>query len=237
MSTIQRSVVLLLTGIVFPAVAQRIVTQDFENGQIAHPFFVHAFDYDDDCCRLLKTHPGIKGLALHLVPNSDVITLAADADEIVDSIRVTLLDFEGGFLGTATTSVVVVRGARDFIVLRADVLGVTQEVSADRRMPGQLTGEPIGPIVELSFQAANEGNALVPGVGAYFDDVTAVTQLRCPADVDQDRDVDLADLATLLSNFGDADATGQQGDLDGDQDVDLSDLAALLSAFGNGCPT
>jgi len=56
-------------------------------------------------------------------------------------------------------------------------------------------------------------------------------------DLDDDCDVDLADLAQLLSNYGmTSGATYEDGDLDGDGDVDLSDLAALLSLYGTTCP-
>lgn len=60
---------------------------------------------------------------------------------------------------------------------------------------------------------------------------------RCDAsDVDGDCDVDLTDLARLLSNFGtQSGATRGMGDLDGDHDVDLTDLAILLSNFGTTC--
>jgi hypothetical protein len=55
-------------------------------------------------------------------------------------------------------------------------------------------------------------------------------------DIDSDCDVDLADLATLLANYGlTSGATYQEGDLDGDGDVDLVDLAALLAAYGGSC--
>ena len=48
--------------------------------------------------------------------------------------------------------------------------------------------------------------------------------------------IDLADLSTLLSNFGTpSGATFDQGDLDGDGDVDLSDLSTMLQAFGTDC--
>ena len=50
-----------------------------------------------------------------------------------------------------------------------------------------------------------------------------------------DCDVDLADLALMLGEFGTASCTGCAADLDGDGDVDLTDLAAMLSAFGNLC--
>jgi probable HAF family extracellular repeat protein len=52
-------------------------------------------------------------------------------------------------------------------------------------------------------------------------------------DLDYDGDVDLADLAQLLSNYGTTGgATYADGDLDEDGDVDLADLAALLAAYG-----
>lgn len=58
-----------------------------------------------------------------------------------------------------------------------------------------------------------------------------------PGDLDRDRDVDLTDLATLLSNFGvGGGASSAMGDTDGDGDVDLTDLASLLSNFGANCP-
>lgn len=52
-------------------------------------------------------------------------------------------------------------------------------------------------------------------------------------DLDQDGDVDLIDLANLLSNFGLASgATEAQGDVDADGAVNLTDLAFLLINFG-----
>ncbi len=58
----------------------------------------------------------------------------------------------------------------------------------------------------------------------------------CPGDLDGDGDVDLSDLAQLLSNYGmTAGAVYEDGDLDGDGDVDLSDLAELLAHYGQVC--
>lgn len=58
-----------------------------------------------------------------------------------------------------------------------------------------------------------------------------------PGDLDQDRDVDLTDLATLLAHFGTTGGgTPSNGDVDGDTDVDLSDLSSLLANFGSMCP-
>ena|GEM_PF-1055602 len=58
----------------------------------------------------------------------------------------------------------------------------------------------------------------------------------CFGDLDGDNDVDLADLAQLLSNYGQSGLVYEDGDLDDDGDVDLADLAALLSVYGTTCP-
>lgn len=57
-----------------------------------------------------------------------------------------------------------------------------------------------------------------------------------PGDLNDDGDIDLSDLAALLSYFGTpSGATWPYGDLDGDEAVTLTDLAILLSNFGSSC--
>lgn len=75
------------------------------------------------------------------------------------------------------------------------------------------------------------------GGGAVVNAIVGFRTPRpCTGDVDGDFDVDLTDLARLLSNFGTlAGATREMGDLDGDGDVDLTDLALLLANFGTTC--
>jgi hypothetical protein len=59
----------------------------------------------------------------------------------------------------------------------------------------------------------------------------------CRGDLDGDRDIDLADLSTLLANYGMSEgAGGADGDMNCDGDVDLSDLSQLLAAYGHACP-
>jgi hypothetical protein len=59
----------------------------------------------------------------------------------------------------------------------------------------------------------------------------------CYGDLDGDNDIDLADLAQLLGNYGmTSGAAYEDGDLDGDGDVDLADLAGLLGVYGTTCP-
>lgn len=60
---------------------------------------------------------------------------------------------------------------------------------------------------------------------------TLVLPLTTPGDINHDGIVDLSDLATLLSAFG----NGAGGDLNGDAETDISDLAILLGYFGSGC--
>ena len=51
-----------------------------------------------------------------------------------------------------------------------------------------------------------------------------------------DGNVDLSDLAILLSHFGMQNGAGpEDGDGDADGDVDLNDLSLLLARFGSAC--
>lgn len=63
-----------------------------------------------------------------------------------------------------------------------------------------------------------------------------VLPLPCFGDLNNDRVVDLADLAILLSHYGETGAPANHGDLNGDTNVDLNDLAAELSVYGTVCP-
>ena len=65
----------------------------------------------------------------------------------------------------------------------------------------------------------------------------AATAAVCPADLNDDGRVDLADLAELLARLGTAARpVGAHGDLDADGDVDADDLSLMLARFGTTCP-
>lgn len=70
---------------------------------------------------------------------------------------------------------------------------------------------------------------------AYVFDVICWTS--CPEDLDGDGRVGVADLSTLLTNFGRADSPSpKQGDVNQDGVINLEDLAALLVVYGTECP-
>jgi len=72
----------------------------------------------------------------------------------------------------------------------------------------------------------------VVDVGAYESQVAP-----CIGDLDDDGQIGLADLAQLLTHYGETSGmTYEEGDIDGDGDVDLGDLAALLGVYGAVCP-
>ena len=91
--------------------------------------------------------------------------------------------------------------------------------------------------VRVRFTASDTGYPSL--VEALVDDfvITAPVCVTCFGDLDDDNDVDLADLAQLLAHYGlTGGARYEYGDLDLDGDVDLSDLAALLAVYGTTCP-
>ncbi|MFN0136962.1 MAG: right-handed parallel beta-helix repeat-containing protein [Phycisphaerae bacterium] len=77
------------------------------------------------------------------------------------------------------------------------------------------------------------GPSPIVDIGAY----EFTPQCDLDGDLDQDGDVDLTDLATLLANFGLASGqTRATGDVTGDGAVNLTDLSSLLANYGSACP-
>ncbi|MBU0616918.1 MAG: choice-of-anchor J domain-containing protein, partial [Planctomycetes bacterium] len=93
--------------------------------------------------------------------------------------------------------------------------------------------------VKVRFEASdlNSGSVVEAGVDAFQVVVFSCEDEVCFGDLDGDNDIDLADLAELLANYGmTSGAEYEDGDLDADGDVDLSDLASLLAVYGTTCP-
>lgn len=103
------------------------------------------------------------------------------------------------------------------------VVGTTYQVTFDSAF---LAANPMAGDVYNYYCVIHFGGGMVG----------SVTVIGCPGDLDGDNDIDLSDLAAMLSNYGTTSgATYQDGDLDFDGDVDLADLAALLSVYGTNC--
>jgi hypothetical protein len=77
-------------------------------------------------------------------------------------------------------------------------------------------------------QDTGHGDPPIVDMGAY-----EFPGSECPADFNDDGDVNTADLLILLAQWGTDGSQG--GDVDGDGDVDSDDLLALLAAWGP-CP-
>jgi len=107
--------------------------------------------------------------------------------------------------------------------------------------PADLANAGVTPSANTRLRfTANDGGTqsiVEAGVDALSISLfTCVPPGDCIGDFDGDGDRDLADLATLLGNYGTASgATFEDGDTDGDGDIDLTDLAATLAVYGLPC--
>ena len=114
-------------------------------------------------------------------------------------------------------------------------------VADDRFLQIIDVSDPAAPSWAGGYSTSDEaGSVAVLGshayVACYMGGLTVLRGATLPGDLDYDCDVDLSDLAMLLSNYGTTSgASYEDGDLDADGDVDLSDLAALLAMYGTTC--
>jgi len=132
-------------------------------------------------------------------------------------------------------------GSGGAIDLQAPAVSVTA-TAVLRALGGAGGGISTMPVWDPNFSSGANGGlgyARILAESATIDGtVEAVLLIEdpCPADLDEDGAVGLADLSVLLSNFGAIGGVSREdGDIDGDDDVDLSDLARLLGAYGTAC--
>ncbi len=121
--------------------------------------------------------------------------------------------------------------AADNTAVPADVGDVDNDGDTTERTPLDLDGLPRfvdDPSTADTGVADPPDYPQVVDMGAY--------EFGIACDLDGDCDVDLADLAQLLSNYGTTTGMSyEDGDVDNDSDVDLADLAALLAVYGTTC--
>ena len=86
-----------------------------------------------------------------------------------------------------------------------------------------LTGLAGGNTYEVQVLAKN-----LEGDGPWSESGTGTTAYH-PEDIDSDGDVDMADLVSVVNNFGSA--TPGRNDVDGDNDVDAADIRAVFAAI------
>ena len=98
-------------------------------------------------------------------------------------------------------------------------------------------GVPLTSTMQVRFTANDDTPSSIVEAGVDAFEVVAFTcDTDCYGDLNGDNAITIADLATLLANYGAPSPTPEDGDLNGDGSVDLSDLAGLLSVYGTTCP-
>ena len=114
--------------------------------------------------------------------------------------------------------------AADNAAVPADEFDLDEDGDTEEPLPFDLDWNPRF-VDDPDTQDTGYGTPPIVDMGAY-----EFQPPDCPADFDDDGDVDTADLLFLLGAWGTPD-----GDVDGDGDTDTADLLALLAAWGE-CP-
>ncbi|MBU0618457.1 MAG: FG-GAP repeat protein [Planctomycetes bacterium] len=200
------------------------------HGNEAHSGAVYVYERDPNgvwpqVAKLIPTFGG-PGVAFgrSVVVDGDLAVIGDSSDRQEASYAGAAYVFHR--LGDGTWSQVAKLTAEDGAAY--DRFGVASGLSGNTAIIGAYKDDDHG---------ADSGSAYVFAVGPDEDGDGIMDVCLCPGDLDHDLDVDLADLAQLLSNYGTTGgAAYEDGDLDEDGDVDLTDLAALLAEYGMMCP-
>lgn len=105
----------------------------------------------------------------------------------------------------------------------------------DVPLGGEVTYSVRGVLPEGAELPAGTVTAAVSAAQIDLDPPTntaTLGEVRLLSDLDSDGTVGFSDYLVLASNFGESDASREQGDLNGDGTVDLSDFVVLASQFG-----
>lgn len=104
--------------------------------------------------------------------------------------------------------------------------------------PGDILVPPAAPGLTPGIWIPAEALGLATARAGFIpvDDIDALdTFCTIPGDLDGDGDVDLADLALMLANYGCVGPPPCVGDINGDGVVNLIDLALMLANYGRMC--
>ncbi len=147
-----------------------------------------------------------------------------------------VVDISHGTLFTVFPSGSLVTGGIDELGGSALPGGIGVEPVWARVVVVEMHADASPPSVTFELLASSTGVAALGRGQISWYNILLDTVCIVLGDLDGDNDVDLADLAQLLGNYGmTSGAAYEDGDLDGDGDVDLADLAALLAVYGTTC--
>lgn len=143
------------------------------------------------------------------------VTSATPCDEATNTYDLT---FQVSWVGTPDTGGLTVNG-------------VSFPVSGNS-LTETLTLPANGTWVNLSASFDDEATCSATTGNAYYGPASCIL---CPADINGNGAIEVADVLLVLSDFGCAADCNPATDLDGDGAITVADVLAVLSAFGETC--
>jgi hypothetical protein len=178
---------------------------------------------------------GTLGAHLDVSDGSEITVLGGEFGNTMELFTGTTLTLAGGTFSGGINALTAYSGATlNLFVNDLNLNGV--DIPLTPGLPLLITQRNV-PLIATLADGSTLNLSLKPlpfGDDVVYPDANLYAILALPGDTNADNLVDLTDLSTLATHYGDTNAKRHQGDFNGDNLVDLIDLSLLATHYNTG---